>query len=395
MASAAANTSYNFANRSRVADDGSRIGFRINEDLGGGAYAKAVIETGVNLDTNSNNGQSGAANTGTGFVGSRDAWVGLGNAIGNLRFGRQNVFWGNGAIEDVGANRLHFSINGAYTSPAAGWIANPMARVDNTVKLVGNSVLGPLAGSEVWYAHPSAAEQAAPNALNTQNPEGKAQAKAKGFTLKFAQGPLAAQYDYGKFSNQLNGVGTAANQTFLAADFAANSLANNNTKTLENSVISQKLGLAFTYAEGSKVYFIHSKFEQKFNDATVSQNALPVQAAAGTNGFVAVLGGDRKQSNNLIGVQHRLGNWELHAAYAKQGNVSLAGESLDNSGSKAFTLGTRYDLSKRTAVTVAATRIKNDAYNNFNNAGGGQSSAAAIGYGAKLSQIGASVQHNF
>lgn len=375
-----------------MADDGSRIGFRVTEDLGGGAYAKALIESGVNLDTNSGNGQSGLANSGTGFIGSRDAWVGLGNSMADIRLGRQNVFWGNGAIEDVGANRMHFSINGMYTSPSSGWIANPMARVDNTVKFVGNSALGAFAGSEFWFAHPVVAESATPNALNTANTKGEAKAKAQGLTLKFAQGPIAAQYDYGKFTSQLNGVGTATGQTFSAAEILAETAA---AKTLDNSVTAQKLGLAYTYAEGSKVYFINSRFKQTFLDPVASANIIAVTATAGTNALLVLQGGDRKQSSNLLGVQHRIGPWELHGAYARQGNATIAGETVGDSGSKAFTLGARYDVSKRTALTAGYTQIKNDANNNINNSGGGQSSAAAIGYGAKLTQVGASVQHNF
>ncbi len=397
----AANTPYDLVNRSRVADDGSRIGFRVTEDLGSGAYAKAVIETGINMDTNSANGQSGAANSGTGFFGSRDAWVGVGNAMGDVRLGRQNVFWGNGAIEDVTANRIHFGINGAYTSPSSGWISNPMARVDNTVKFVGNSALGAFAGSELWLAQPTVSEQAAQNNANTQNPEGKAQAKANGLTLKFNQGPWAAQYDYGKFAKQLNGVGSAANQTFSAAEVAAGELtaasqaAAATTKALDSTILAKKLGLAYTYAEGSKVYFINSRFEQQFRDDVVANNVLAITPAAASNTLVSYVGGNRKQSSNLLGVQHRLGAWELHAVYAKQGDATIAGEKLEESGSKAYTLGARYELSKRTALTVAATQIKNDKNNNINVSGGGQSSTAAIGYGAKLNQMGVSLMHNF
>lgn len=388
-----ANTAYDVQNRRRVADDGSRIGFRINEDLGGGLSAKSVIETGINIDTATGNGQSDMPNSGTGFLGSRDAWVGLSNATGDIRLGRQNVFWSNGAIEDVSANRIHFAINGMYTSPSSGWIANPMARVENTVKFVGNSALGPFAGSEFWFSHPSAAESGSPNALNTANPTGEAKAKAQGLTLKFNQGPWAAQFDYGKFTSQLNGVGTATGQTFSAAEIAAGTAA---AKTLDNSIKAQKLGLAYSYAEGSKVYFINSRFQQTFSDPVASANVIAVTAAPGTNTLLGVQGGDRKQSSNLFGVQHRLGNWELHAVYAKQGDVSIGNVgNADDSGSKAYTLGARYDLSKRTAITTAYTQIKNGAQNNINNSGGGQSSVAALGYGAKLTQFGVSILHNF
>lgn len=395
----AAGNGYDLQNRRRVADDGSRIGFRVTEDLGSGAYAKAVIETGINLDTNSANGQSGAANSGTGFFGSRDAWVGLGNTMGDIRLGRQNNFWGNGAIEDVGANRIHFSINGAYTAPSSGWISGPAARVDNTLKFVANQGLaGAFAGSEIWIAHPNAAEQAAPNTAATNvtaggvkaNQAGDILAKAQGVTLKFNQGPWAAQYDYAQNKNQLNGVQTAAgastNQWTGVGTLAT-------APAADSTLTGAKLGLAYSYANGSKVYFINSTFKQAY--ATLDQAVYAIIPAAANSAPLAIVGGARKQSNNLIGVQHRIGAWELHATYVKQGDLKIADQTLSNSGSTAYTLGARYELSKRTALTVATTQIKNDAYNNINNSGGGQSSVAAIGYGAKLTQFGASVQHNF
>jgi hypothetical protein len=340
--------------------------------------------------------------------------------MGEIRMGRQNNFWSDGAVEDVGANRLHFTINGMYTAPGSGWISTPASRVDNTLKLVANKDLaGSFAGSEIWIAHPTAAEQAIPNnatavTANLGNALGTAQAKASGYTLKLAQGPLSVQYDYAKNAKRANGTtaGPAAgtNIAATASTGALGTLYNtlSAAPTADNDLIGQKLGAAFTYAEGSKVYFINSKFEQKFANATYASTAYAIAPVAGdtptavnTAALVSMFGGNRKQSNNLLGVQHRMGAWEFHAAYAKQGDVTLAGAKLADSGSTAYTLGARYELSKRTAVTVATTQIKNDKNNNINNAGGGQSSYnysatdGSIGYGAKLTQMGASIMHNF
>ena len=396
----AAGNTFNLANRARVADDGSRVGFRVREEMDGGVYARAVIETGVNLDTNSANGQSGAANSGTGFFGSRDAYVGLGNAMGEIRMGRQNNFWSDGAIEDVGANRLHFTINGMYTAPSSGWIAAPASRVDNTLKFVANQGLaGAFAGTEIWVAKPNAAEQAAPNTAITNisstgvngNQSGAVLAKASGFTLKFNQGPFAVQYDTAKNQNILNGVVTTTPtaSAYTIAGFSTTAAA----ASAENSLKGTKLGLAYTYAAGSKVYFINSKFEQTY--PLYANTVYLVVPAASNSVPLASSGGNRKQSNNQLGVQHRMGAWEFHAVYVNQGNVTLAGADLADSGSKAYTLGARYELSKRTAVTVSTTEIKNGINNNINNSGGGQSSVPAIGFGAKLTQMGTSIQHNF
>jgi|SRR5690349_20490080 len=74
--------------RTRVFDQGSRLGFRGTEDLGGGLKAIWQIESGVNIDTGSANGQSGAANTSTGTLATRDSYAGLEGGFGRVQFGR-------------------------------------------------------------------------------------------------------------------------------------------------------------------------------------------------------------------------------------------------------------------------------------------------------------------
>src|SRR5262245_49592915 len=111
--------------RLRVFDFGSRVGFRVNENLGGGMRAFVVIETGVNIDSGSGNGQSGSANASTGTWASRDSYAGLGGSWGDVRFGRQSPFYGNGIIMQAGSNYINqgmdsaFSFNKAPASPSA------------------------------------------------------------------------------------------------------------------------------------------------------------------------------------------------------------------------------------------------------------------------------------
>ena len=61
----------------------SRLGFRGQEDLGDGAYAKFQMEAGFSAD-------SGSQNDSNRFF-DRQTWVGLGTVkLGEVRFGRQN-----------------------------------------------------------------------------------------------------------------------------------------------------------------------------------------------------------------------------------------------------------------------------------------------------------------
>ncbi|MEI7783535.1 MAG: porin [Betaproteobacteria bacterium] len=346
-------------NRQRVSDDGSRIGLRISEDLGGGLRAFSVVETGINIDTATANGQSNTFNSGTGYFGTREAHVGIGNNIAELRLGRQNVFWGMGPTEDVSANRISGGVGSSYSAPSSGYVAAPAARLENTVQFVGGSDLGGFAGSSVWFAHPVAAEAA----LLGQ----EVKAAAQGFTVRYIIGGFGVQYDYAKNKNTVNGLTVA-----------------DDTKT------GSKLGLSYSYSPGSKVYFANSMFSISYTDAAINNTATPT--TLGT----AAMAGYRKQSNNQLGVQHRMGDLELHAQYVIQGKVkNYLGASVADTGSKAYALGARYELSKRTALTASYNVIVNEAQNNINISGGGQSAVGALGKGADLKVVRASIQHLF
>jgi len=378
--------------RKRVTDDGSRVGLRITEDLGGGLRAFSVIETGVNLDstnggkpvdpTNSvSAGQSGAFNSGTGNFGSREAHVGVGNAMGELRLGRQNVFWGMGPTEDVSANRISGGVGSSYSAPSSGYTSAPAARLENTVQVVAGAGAGGFAGSAIWFAHPNAAETTAANT--------DARAKAQGFTLRYIQGPFGVQYDNGKHSNTNNGVDT----TLYAMSTTTGAIAAG-APILNATINGAKLGLSYSYAAGSKVYFANSVFSTEFSNAT--ENAKNPVSVVGTASSTNYTTGYRKQASNQFGIQHRMGNIELHGQYVNQGNVkNVAGASMAASGSTAYAIGVRYELSNRTAITSSYNIIDNDANNNITASGGGQSATSNIGLGATLKVARVSIQHNF
>jgi len=408
-------SSYNVKSRQRVADDGSRIGFRINEDLGGGLRAFSVIETGINIDTATANGQSGAANSGTGFFGTREAHVGIGNKTAEVRLGRQNVFWGMGPIEDVGANRISGGVGSSYTAPSSGFVSAPAARLENTIQLVAGSELGGFAGSSVWVAKPVAGEIGAPvpatiatsalactstaaqiaitpaacvplvsttTTTNAGNIDGVQKAAAQGFTLRYVTGPFAAQYDYGINKNTNNGVTTSASAGTLVP-------------TLDSTIKGAKLGVAYTYAPGSKVYVANATFQTSFTETAMNDQA-PVIIVGGPASRADYARGFRKQTSNQVGVQHRMGNLELHGQYVIQADAkNYLGAAVANTGSKAYALGARYELSKRTALTGSYNVIENESANNINISGGGQSSVAAIGLGATLKVSRVSIQHLF
>jgi len=386
-----------FARRTRVADDSSRIGFRINEDLGGGLRAFSVIETGVNLDTNSANGQSGAANSGSGFLGSREAHVGIGNATAEIRLGRQNLFWSNGRVEDVNANVLHGGVIAAYTSPGAGYVSSPAARVDNAVQIIANKdLVGTMfAGSSVWFAKPNSSEQAG-TVTGTSAWQGVA-AKAHGFTIAATAPKWEAKFDYAQNQNTNNGIDTAA--TYSVKGGAGNAVTTTlGAPTNDATITGRKLGLAWKYAPTSKAVFYTGTFQTEFTTAANNNTApLNIVANTGAASSSVYLNGFRKQSFNALMVQHDLGGGNtVVAQYVKQGNVKdYLGADVADTGSKAYMVGVRKDLSKRTSVSASYNIIDNEAKNNMQNTGGGQSSSNTVGAGAKVTINGVGIQHNF
>jgi predicted porin len=91
-----------------------------------------------------------------------------------------------------------------------------------------------------------------------------------------------------------------------------------------------------------------------------------------------------------------MGKLELHGQYVMQADVKdYSGASVADTGSKAYALGARYELSNRTALTSSYNVINNDAKNNINISGGGQSSVASIGLGATVKVARVSIQHQF
>jgi predicted porin len=112
-------------------ESGSRLGFRGNEELGGGTSAQFVFELNVQPAGNAGSNSDGAANTtagaGTWNPTVRQAFVGLTQkGMGNLRIGTQNtLFWEQAGSNTTGqlaqtlGSMLAPSSDGAFFTAAA------------------------------------------------------------------------------------------------------------------------------------------------------------------------------------------------------------------------------------------------------------------------------------
>ena len=331
-------------NRMRVFDSSSRLGFRVNESLGGGMRAFVVIESGVNIDSGSQAGQSGTANASSGFWASRSSYLGLGGGWGDIRFGRQDVFYGNGVIAQAGTNYINVSVDQFITHHA---VAAPGGRTSNTLSY-NSPTMGGFNASAHWA--PAAGGEGASFVGGAQKQEAR-----WGFTARYTGGPIRVQGDYGQDKNVGNVSG------------------DKNT--------GWKLGAGYAYARDSQISFITSKLKN-------------------TRGA-----GSAEVTMSSINWEHMIGQTQLIAEYFFTGDVKGSGIATALTGAdtrtKGYTLAAKYFLSKRTGVYGSFSQYRNEARANMDFGAGGCLSSAS-GCHLSLAQAGADprimavgILHNF
>jgi len=349
-------TGNDYNSRARVFDQGSRLGFRVNESLGGGMRAFVVMETGVNIDSGNNSGQSGqSANTSTGFWASRDSYAGIGGDWGDVRFGRQSPFYSNGIISQAGANYINQSADNAYSF--GGFFGSPSGR-ESYVASYNSPTFG---GFNASLRHGVGASEGSGFTGTGQKKE-----QLYAITGRYTGGPFRAQFDYGTRQN----VGNVENQDRNGA----------------------KIGAGFSYAPGSQISAIVGYLEQK-------KSAAAVTGGAGVGTIIAV-GDNAKVPIWILNWEHMLGQWQLLAQYANFGKLKNTSVDASNTEAQAYTIAAKYFLSKRTGVYASFNQMKNKerAFWDMSNAGYSSSTGAALpaaSAGADPRIIALGVMHNF
>jgi predicted porin len=341
----------NAKGRLRVFDFGSRLGFRVNESLGGGMRAFVVMETGVNIDSGSGNGQSGSANASTGFWASRDSYAGIGGDWGDVRFGRQSPFYSNGIIMQAGANYINQAMDSAFSM--AGALASPSGRESN-VASYNSPTLGGFNASLSWG--PGASEGGA----YTGTGQGKEQVYA--ITGRYSGGPIRVQADFG----QRKDVGNLSGQDRVA----------------------WKVGAGWFYAPGSGISAIVGNIKNK--------NIQTAVTFGGTT-FAAV-GSSPNVDIGILGWEHMLGQWQLIAQYAKWSKLKDLTVDPGSTDAQGFTIAAKYFLSKRTGVYASFNQVKNkeNAWYDISNGGSSSINSTSVGNrGADPRIIAVGVMHNF
>jgi predicted porin len=340
--------------RLRVFDFGSRLGFRVNESLGGGMRAFVVMETGVNIDSGSGNGQSGAANASTGSWASRDSYAGLGGDWGDVRFGRQSPFYSNGIIMQTGANYINQAMDSAFSFANA--LASPSGRESNVMSY-NSPTLGGFNASLSWG--PGASEG------NAYTGTGQGKEQLYVITGRYSGGPIRAQADFGKRKD----VGNLSGQDREG----------------------WKVGAGWSYAPGSQVSAIVGNIKNK--------NIQTAQSFGGVT-FAAV-GSSPSTDIWILNWEHMLGQWQLLAQYAHFGKLKNLTVDPGSTDAQGYTLAAKYFLSKRTGVYASFNQIKNKENAWWDISNGGSSSSGATGNTTVLNRgtdpriMAVGLMHNF
>ena len=193
---ATAGSAFDLKSRARIADSSSRIAFGAVEDLGGGARAGVYCETGINIDNGSNAGQANTNNVNSSEWCSREGrmYYGLNNY--EVRLGRQNVWWTQGELNQVGSTFLG---SDSLTNLINGGVGVYGVRLENMLKFAVTG--GQFAGSEAYYGLMTTNESAGATTLaNGANNPATVKTDPKGayqgFKLAYTMGNIVGMIDY-------------------------------------------------------------------------------------------------------------------------------------------------------------------------------------------------------
>lgn len=337
-----------YKQRARVFDNGSRVGFRGTEDLGGGVQANFLIETGVNVDNGSTTGQGGQTNTSTANWGSRVGHVGLAGSIGQITYGRSNVWWVNGAIEQVGANWLNAGAQ-LYSGSFGRGMSVGVSRVSNVMQYT----------SPTWSGF-NFQVSASPGRGEAQGPSTNTDGLLTAFTFQGTHGPFAWGVDLVRDEgNTPPTTGAVAPQ--------------------QGATVGNKFRFGYRYLPAGQISAIMV--------AVKAENGGPGNATTSNTGFVAACNGtsaaatcDQTQSGLGFSWDHMFGPFHPIVQYYKINNIKVSGGNgvgtsgqcltpgggtdCAGTGAKQITVGLRYIFSKRTHAYVSYNKIDND--DNYN-----------------------------
>ena len=346
------NTGSKFAVNSGVIQ-GSRIGFKGVEDLGGGLSAVFQLETGFNNDNGALNGQDGT--TGTTNLFRRKSVVGLAGGFGTVLVGRQTDF-----ADTISAYTSVNDFGGVVSNSGSGLNRLQGTRTNNSVSYTTNS-LGGFTGNLMYGFGETAGKTSAGQAF--------------GIGGKYDNGPLGLGINYYQSKQGPTPADTSLISSAAALNTAAGA-ANAGQSALKslNVVASYQFGPARVYANYSRV-------KQDLN--TAANTGLT--ATGVTRVTAATLGLSKKADMYEIGTAYSLSpSLKLLAAvdYTRADFDGLSGKGKLTQ----YSLGADYWLSKRTDLYAFVSNLRAKDMKNpgvFSDTTGNDASQTAVVVGVR------------
>jgi len=314
------NTGSKFAVNSGVIQ-GSRIGFKGVEDLGGGLNAVFQLETGFNNDNGALNGQDpGATN-----LFRRKSVVGLAGGFGSVLLGRQTDW-----ADTISAYTAVNDFGGVTQNSGSNLNRLQGVRTNNSVSYTTNN-LGGFTGNLMYGFGETAGKTSAGQSF--------------GLGGKYDNGPLGLGINYYQ-SKQ----GPTPSDTSLLANAAALSTVTGAANA--GATAAKVLNLVASYQFGpARVYGNWSRVKQDLNTATATGLTAPTRNTAAT-----------------LGLSKKSDQFELGTAYSLTPSLKLLAaveyttatfDGLNGKGKLTqYNLGTDYWLSKRTDLYAFVSNLR-------------------------------------
>ncbi len=312
----------------QVSSDQSWIGFKGNEDLGGGLKAIYQLEVGFDVSGGNTNltkaGSLSGANT---FI-YRNTFVGLSSSdYGTVLLGKHDTPYKMATVKlDV--------------------FSNEPADYRNIIgNVAGISVFAQRPGNVIAYVTPDISGFTGVAAYVAGNPAGNgtaSNADAWSVAGMYSNGPIYATLAYEKQNN-------VAGYTYYTGSTPATIALG----TMDNH--AWKAGVGYDFGPG-KVGLI-------YEDATLDTTSS--------------LGNTSRSAYMLDGAYNVTGNIVLKAAWGHAGSLS----NTSNSGANSYAVGADYVFSKRTKLIAQYQKVVNDSSGTYGVNFGGGSSYYAVGNG--------------
>jgi predicted porin len=298
--------------------NGSRFGFKGNEDLGGGLSALFVLEGGIALDT--------GASLQSGLLFGRQAFVGLQSDLGSVTLGRQYTAINNSVCSDIDPFQCSLSGHAFNMLSAGGTPTNGGngSRTNNAIKYTSPSAVG--LNGELTYGFGELAGNSS-------------YARTIGGSIGYATGPLSVKLAHNSVNNatatqtaKVTVLGGKYNFGVVAVNlgYAVNKNAftgNSNVPMADSRQVIT--GATVPVGAGTIIVSFIKNYDKTAADNDASQAAI---------GYTYAL----SKRSNLYTSYARINNTKPNTAGNAGGFFTVGNASDGGSGDRSFNVGIRH-----------------------------------------------------